>query len=228
MGMHLKFIELPGGGRAAYRGIRRAAAPWLSAATRRLSSDIVVEQRLVDDDDIAGGEAHRPSSARCRSSKSWSIEHGDRRRSKLADARSREGCRLPRARIGEVDDQRQSAKWRTIVATRAPRDSRSRSTQEPRTLVARDGRPDECTDAALRHPPRARTARSSVQVATLSDIRAALPRFYGNMITRMIPRGRRRESRDPTTLPHVELPDERSPELRHACVLVDLLVEKGT
>jgi type IV pilus assembly protein PilB len=67
-------------------------------------------------------------------------------------------------------------------------------------------------------------------VSTLSEIRAAIQRSYRGMITKMIPRlptaDEARTAGEPTTAPHLQLPDERSVELRLRA-LTDLLVERG-
>ena len=71
-------------------------------------------------------------------------------------------------------------------------------------------------------------------VATLSEVRAAIQRSYRGLITKMIPRlpDAERDAAhagavgEPTTAPHLHLPDERSTEARLRA-LVELLVEKG-
>ncbi len=67
-------------------------------------------------------------------------------------------------------------------------------------------------------------------VATLTDVRAAILRSYRGMITRMIPRlpsgDDGRPLGDPTTQPHLQLPDESSLVVRLRAV-VELLVEHG-
>jgi hypothetical protein len=70
-------------------------------------------------------------------------------------------------------------------------------------------------------------------VSTLGEIREAIQRCYRGLITKMIPRlhGPGGEPTvpspgEPTTAPHLQLPDERTPEVRLRA-LVDLLVEKG-
>ena len=65
-------------------------------------------------------------------------------------------------------------------------------------------------------------------VATLAQLRTALQRSYRGMITKMIPRQTeaRMGSIEPTTQPHLQLPDESSIEIRvHA--LIQTLADRG-
>lgn len=67
-------------------------------------------------------------------------------------------------------------------------------------------------------------------VATLSEIRAAIQRHYRGLITKMIPRmpgtDEAAPAAEPTTAPHLQLPDERSMELKLRA-LTELLIERG-
>lgn len=75
-------------------------------------------------------------------------------------------------------------------------------------------------------------------VATLGEIRGSIHRAYYGMITKMIPRGAGPRDAgssvqdelpapgEPTTAPHLQLPDERSVDLRLRA-LVELLAERG-
>jgi len=65
-------------------------------------------------------------------------------------------------------------------------------------------------------------------VATLSELRVALHRSYRGMITKMIPRlgDDLRPAVEPTTQPHLHLPDETSLEVRLRA-LIEILVERG-
>jgi len=67
-------------------------------------------------------------------------------------------------------------------------------------------------------------------VATLSEIRAAIQRSYRGLITKMIPRMPGSDDMalpaEPTTAPHLQLPDERSMETRLRA-LIELLTERG-
>jgi hypothetical protein len=66
-------------------------------------------------------------------------------------------------------------------------------------------------------------------VASVSEVRAAIQRSYRGLITKMIPRLPDRDGApppDPTTAPHLQLPDERSVEVRLRALL-ELLAEKG-
>ena len=66
-------------------------------------------------------------------------------------------------------------------------------------------------------------------VASVSEVRAAIQRSYRGLITKMIPRVPDRDAPappEPTTAPHLQLPDERSVEVRLRA-LVELLAEKG-
>jgi hypothetical protein len=67
-------------------------------------------------------------------------------------------------------------------------------------------------------------------VSTLGEIREAIQRSYRGLITKMIPRLHETDPGarppEPTTAPHLQLPDERSTEVRLRA-LHELLVEKG-
>ena len=69
-------------------------------------------------------------------------------------------------------------------------------------------------------------------VSTLGEIRAAIQRNYRGLVTKMIPRLQdpgelaATPPGEPTTAPHLQLPDERSLEVRLRA-LVELLTEKG-
>lgn len=138
----------------------------------------------------------------------------------LADALAR--CtNLPRASIGTVDDEAVHEVRHDVAAAYLV--IPTAVTHEPRAL--RLAMVDPTDSHALEDIASSTDCAIHVEVATLSDVRAALPRFYSGMITRMIPRVGE-TSRGESTKPHVELPDERSPELL-VRALVELLAEKG-
>ena len=94
----------------------------------------------------------------------------------------------------------------------------------PRTLSLAMANPLDAD--ALRDVTESTGCLVDIQVATVTEIRLALPRFYSSVITRMIPRLESDARIEPSTQPHLELPDERSVELRLRAV-VELLVERG-
>ncbi|MEO6953730.1 MAG: hypothetical protein ABI321_18150 [Polyangia bacterium] len=130
---------------------------------------------------------------------------------------------LPRARIGTVDDEavrelpHDLAAAHLVVPLTVLGD-------HPRTLTLAMVNPLDAD--ALRDVTESTGCLVEVQVATVGEVRLALPRFYSGMITRMIPRVGQDGRMEPSTQPHLELPDERSLELRLRA-LVDLLVERG-
>jgi hypothetical protein len=194
----------------------RGAPPTLERA--------LVEQRLVGEDALR--DAKRTALRRHASLVEVLIDEHTVDEVELADALARR-CKLPRARIGAVDDEAVLEVPHDIAAAYLAIPLAVK--QDPRALVL--AMVDPTNADALRDIAASTDCALTLEVATLSDVRAALPRFYSSMITRMIPRlsphGDNREWRgEPTTQPHVELPDERSPELRLRA-LVELLVEKG-
>ena len=96
--------------------------------------------------------------------------------------------------------------------------------EHPRTLTLAMANPLDA--GAIRDVTESTGCGVEAQVATVSEIRLALPRFYRSVITRMIPRVGDDARIEPSTQPHLELPDERSVELRLRA-LVELLVERG-
>jgi hypothetical protein len=66
-------------------------------------------------------------------------------------------------------------------------------------------------------------------VASVSEIRDAIQRSYRGFVTKMIPRltnEERRPTEGASTQPHMQLPDERSVEVR-LVALINLLVDRG-
>lgn len=130
---------------------------------------------------------------------------------------------LRRAQIGTVDDEAVREVPHDLAAAHLVVPLHVEGDQ-PRTLTLAMVNPLDAD--ALRDVTESTGCVIEAQVATVGEVRLALPRFYSGMITRMIPRIGEDARLEPSTQPHLELPDERSLELRLRA-LVELLVERG-
>jgi hypothetical protein len=140
---------------------------------------------------------------------------------------------LPRLRLGSVTLDEEAlrevphdlASAHLVVPTRLDLGSERRTIQLAMANPLDAGAIEDVAHASGSH--------LELGVSTLGEIREAIQRSYRGLITKMIPRLQDQGSDpavpgpgEPTTAPHLQLPDERSVEVRLRA-LVDLLMDKG-